>query len=192
MYQLVLLKKFRCLEKRANTITRRVKSRNFPVFEFFFFKKIELLLFFVIESFTKRSERWLILLTSCWTRLELCDKKQMHSWSVRLDWSTCLRQGDTAKQPLFMPRITLGRTSKFISPPWYQGGGGWVGWNSSPEFLICCSISKRFCRKWKAFDFLNKKRYILWMVAVLEACDVTNNGCHLGFCQELEIGLKSG
>ena len=23
------------------------------------------------------------------------------------------------------------------------GGGGW--WNPSPEFLICCSISKRFC-----------------------------------------------
>ena len=30
------------------------------------------------------------------------------------------------------------------------------------------------------------------MVAVLEACDVTNNGCHLGFCQELEIKLKLG
>ena len=23
-------------------------------------------------------------------------------------------------------------------------GGGWVGWNPSPEFLIYCSISKRF------------------------------------------------
>ena len=32
------------------------------------------------------------------------------------------------------------------------------------------------------------------MVALLEACDVTNNGrhlgCHLGFYQELEIRLK--
>ena len=38
-------------------------------------------------------------------------------------------------------------------------------------------------------------RYILWVVALLEACDVTNNGrhlgCHLGFYQELEIMLKS-
>ena len=28
------------------------------------------------------------------------------------------------------------------------------------------------------------------MVALLEACDVTNNGRHLGFYQELEIRLK--
>ena len=37
-------------------------------------------------------------------------------------------------------------------------------------------------------------RYILWVVALLEACDVTNNGHqlgrHLGFYQELEIRLK--
>ena len=37
--------------------------------------------------------------------------------------------------------------------------------------------------------------YISWVVALLEACDVTNNvghlGCHLGFYQELEIRLKS-
>ena len=40
----------------------------------------------------------------------------------------------------------------------------------------------------------NKMRYILWVVALLEACDVTKNGrhlgCHLGFYQELEIRLK--
>ena len=37
-------------------------------------------------------------------------------------------------------------------------------------------------------------RYILGVVALLEACDVTNNGSHLGsdlgFYQELEISLK--
>ena len=37
-------------------------------------------------------------------------------------------------------------------------------------------------------------RYILWVVSLLEACDVTNNGRylgrHLGFYQELEIRLK--
>ena len=27
---------------------------------------------------------------------------------------------------------------------WYKGGEG-AGWYPSPEFLICCSISKRFC-----------------------------------------------
>ena len=38
-------------------------------------------------------------------------------------------------------------------------------------------------------------RYILWVEALLEVCDVTNNGNHLGrhlvFHQELEIRLKS-
>ena len=52
------------------------------------------------------------------------------------------------------------------------------------------SISKRFYLKWKAFDLLNKLRYILWVVALLEACNVINNGRHLGFYQELEIRLK--
>ena len=37
-------------------------------------------------------------------------------------------------------------------------------------------------------------KYILGVVALLEACDVTNNGRHLGrhlgFFQELEISLK--
>ena len=37
-------------------------------------------------------------------------------------------------------------------------------------------------------------RYILWVVVLLEACDVTNNsrhlGRHLGFYQELEIRIK--
>ena len=63
------------------------------------------------------------------------------------------------------------------------GGGGW-GWNPSPECLICCSILKRFLLQWKTFDLLYKLRYILWVVALLEACDVTNNGCHLGFYKD--------
>ena len=43
---------------------------------------------------------------------------------------------------------------------------------------------------WKAFDLLNKMRYILWVVALLEVCDATNSGRHLGFYQGLEIRLK--
>ena len=69
-----------------------------------------------------------------------------------------------------------------------EGGGG--GFNPSLEFLICCSIV--FSRK--PFLLLNKMRYILWVVALLEACDVTDSGrhlgCPLGFYQELEIRLK--
>ena len=41
-----------------------------------------------------------------------------------------------------------------------------------------------------SFDLLNKMRYISLVMALLEACDVTNNGRHLGFYQELEIKLK--
>ena len=74
---------------------------------------------------------------------------------------------------------TLGRTRKFISPPWYKGRGGGNKWNPSPEFLMCYSISKRFYLQWKALDLFNKMVYILWLVELLEACDVTNNGRHL-------------
>ena len=57
---------------------------------------------------------------------------------------------------------------------------------------------KRFHFYLKAFDLLNKMRYILWVVALLEACDVTNNGRHLVrhlvhhlvLYQQLEIRLK--
>ena len=62
------------------------------------------------------------------------------------------------------------------------------------EVLICWSIPKRFYLQWKAFDLLYKIRYILWVVALLGACDVTNNGLHigryLGFYQGSEIRLK--
>ena len=51
------------------------------------------------------------------------------------------------------------------------GGGGGLG--RPLEFLICCSISKRFYLQWKAFDLLNKMRYISWVVALLEALTST-------------------
>ena len=38
--------------------------------------------------------------------------------------------------------LSLGRT-QIHTPTVVQGGGG-GGWNPSPEFLICCSILKRF------------------------------------------------
>ena len=58
-----------------------------------------------------------------------------------------------------------------------------------PEFLICYSILKRFGLQWKAFDLLNKMRYISWVMALL-FCDVTNNVRHLGNYQEFKIRLK--
>ena len=53
------------------------------------------------------------------------------------------------------------------------GGGNWK--EPSPEFLMCCSISKRLYLQWKACNLLKKMRYLLWVVALPEDCDVTNN-----------------
>ena len=62
------------------------------------------------------------------------------------------------------------------TPTMVQGVGGGGTWKEpSPEFLMCCSISKRFYLQWKAFNLLKKMRYLLWVVALPEDCDVTNN-----------------
>ena len=61
------------------------------------------------------------------------------------------------------------------TPILLQGVGRGVAWNPSPEFLMCCSISKRFYLQWKAFNLLKQMRYLLWVVALPEDCDVTNN-----------------
>ena len=55
-------------------------------------------------------------------------------------------------------------------------------------------FEKKYYVHWKAFDLLEKMRYILWAVVLLEACDVAKRGRHLGrhlgFYQELEIRKK--
>ena len=56
------------------------------------------------------------------------------------------------------------------------------------SFRYVAVFRNNFTRK--AFDLLTKMRYILWVVALLEVCDATNNGRHLGFYQGLEIRLK--
>ena len=90
---------------------------------------------------------------------------------------------------LFSTHLNLGHTCKFIPPPWYgEGGGGLM--EPLPRGFDVLQYFEAFLLQWKAFDQLNKMRYILWVVVLLEACDVTNNGRHLGFYQELEITLK--
>ena len=70
------------------------------------------------------------------------------------------------------------------------------GWNPSLEFFSVLQYFETILPLVESFDLLNKMRYILWVVALLEACDVANNGRHLGrhigFYQELEIRLKPG
>ena len=57
-------------------------------------------------------------------------------------------------------------------------------------FLICCNFSKPFYLQWKAFHLPYKMKYILWVVVLVEACDVTKHDRHLGCSQKLEIRLK--
>ena len=50
--------------------------------------------------------------------------------------------------------LILGRTRKFIQPPWHKRGGD--GWNPSPVFLICCSIWNNFTFSGKPLIFLTR------------------------------------
>ena len=74
-------------------------------------------------------------------------------------------------------------------PPHPPAGmtGAFTFYASKSRWILCSPGST----EWKAFDLLYKMRYILWVVALLGACDVTNNGRHLGrlvgFYQGLEI-----
>ena len=88
--------------------------------------------------------------------------------------SKSLFYGSDSKINILNPRTY----TQIHTPTVVQGGGGW--WNPSLKFLICCSICKWFCLQWKSLDLVNKVRYILWVVALLEACDVTNSCHHLG------------
>ena len=55
-----------------------------------------------------------------------------------------------------------------------------------PRDFDMLQFFKTFLPSIETLDLLNKKRFILCVVALLEACDVTNNGRNLGFYQELE------
>ena len=74
-------------------------------------------------------------------------------------------------------------------PPHPPAGmtGAFTFYASKSRWILCSPGPT----EWKAFDLLYKMRYILWVVALLGACDVTNNGRHLGrlvgFYQGLEI-----
>ena len=73
--------------------------------------------------------------------------------------------------------LTLGRTRKFIPPPWYGGGGGWAVDGNPPRSFWYVSVF------WNdfTFDLLNKMRYILEVVALPKFCDLIYNGRILDF-----------
>jgi len=96
----------------------------------------------------------------------------------------------SANQPLVCNPINPRTYMQIHTPTVVQGRGGGGGFDGTPLVLICCNISKPFCLQWKACDLLYKMKYILWVVALVEVCDVTKHGRHLGFYQILEIRLK--
>ena len=83
--------------------------------------------------------------------------------------------------------LTLGRTSKFIPPPWYKGGGE-LGVDGIPSrsFWYVAVL-------WNDFTFSGKPLIFLTRWGIFY-CDFSNHGRHLGrhlgFYQELEIRLK--
>ena len=71
-----------------------------------------------------------------------------------------------------------GRTRKVIPPPWYKGGEGWFVDSPPPPRPSFWYVAV-FPNVFALDDLLDKMRYILWLVALLEACDVTKRR-HLG------------
>ena len=70
---------------------------------------------------------------------------------------------------------------QFLLPPWYKGGGG--GWMEPfPRSFQYVVVFRN------GFTLSGKT---LMVIALPEACDVTNNSHHVGFYQELEIRLQS-
>ena len=70
-----------------------------------------------------------------------------------------------------------------------------IGDKKSPWVFDMLQYLKRFCLPSKAFHLLDKMRYILWMMALQEACDIIiydrHLGHHLAFNPELEITKSS-
>ena len=76
---------------------------------------------------------------------------------------------------------TLIRTHKIIihTPTMVQKGGGLMEPPLPAVFDMLQYFETILPLVKSLTDLLNKMRYILWVVALLEACDVTNNGCIL-------------
>ena len=58
------------------------------------------------------------------------------------------------------------------NPTVVQGGWGGGGLMESLPWVSDMVQFKRFYLQWKAFDFLEKMRRILWILTRLKACDV--------------------
>ena len=69
----------------------------------------------------------------------------------------------------------------YVTPLWHKGGGG----DGIPPWVF--DLFQYFETILSSVENLYKMRYILWVVALLEVCEVTKHGRRLGFYRELEI-----
>ena len=83
--------------------------------------------------------------------------------------------------------LTLGRTRKVIPHRGTTGGGVGVDGLPFPTVFDMLHYYVKILHSLESIDLLYKVRYSIWVAALLEACDVTSNGRHLGFYHELEI-----
>ena len=81
------------------------------------------------------------------------------------------------------------RTYTQIHTPTVVQGRGMNG-TLPQSFWYVAVFQNYFTFSGKPLIFLTRWVYILWVVALLETCDVTNNSPQLGFYQDLEIRLK--
>ena len=111
------------------------------------------------RSSTVRCEGEKLLMTWCAQYNKVTIKTLQFASKVRESWLekivTTLK-ADSNSFFFFFIVFTLGRTRNSYPHRGTRGRGGGNWWNPSPEFLICCSISKRFCFQWKTFDLFKK------------------------------------
>ena len=74
-------------------------------------------------------------------------------------------------------------------PVQYRGGGAHM--EPLPRVFYMLRYFEKISPPVESFNLLNKMSYILWVVGLLEICNVTKHGrrvgSHLELCPELEI-----
>ena len=89
------------------------------------------------------------------------------------------------KNPTCLTQINPRTYTQSHTPGYpYRGTRGVMGPLPRGEFWYVAVFRKDFTVSGKPLIFSDKMRYILWVVTLLETCDVTKHGRHLGFYQE--------
>ena len=80
--------------------------------------------------------------------------------------------------PPQLNHLTLGHTCKAIPPPWYKGEGGLM---DPPWVFDMLQYFETILPSVESLLSSLQDEVYLWVVALLEVCDLTKHGRHLGF-----------